>query len=368
MKKLLTGLLLFINLASFSQNWEMCYWESGFWMSCHEYVPDSAEKFIMYYHDGNKKHEGAFEYGLPSGTWTHWADNGTKMVETHYTGTYTRWDLDGNIVEKGQYVNGKKAGTWKQYAVVQDTLFLASEYNTELLMVKEFDISGNQVNEYEMQLYDYNRFTIYPGAFFIEVSYGTQAVDLQNFNEYIFINKKDSFGYIQDYLSIGIMHNPHNKICYSTNFSYYFPKTVDFTDTLSFKTSGYNIIANIGNDFVKSSRFDVILFFGAGLSQRTIKPNLKTTTTAYDSLFDFSATEQLKSLSFMLNGSLEGKINFILNQQGSKKTGLTFGGRVGYYFHVTDGMLKPNTFFRLNPAPKVFFDGLYLAVIGGLFF
>lgn len=75
-------------------------------------------KEILYYDDGQKKMEGAFENGERKGKWTYWYPNGNKWSEGHYdkgieNGRKTIWHENGQKYYEGALENGQRVGVWR---------------------------------------------------------------------------------------------------------------------------------------------------------------------------------------------------------------------------------------------------------------
>lgn len=71
--------------------------------------------FREFHPNGNRKTLGEFSYGNKTGTWTAWADNGTKVLEEGYLnglrqGPVQKWYVNGQIAYEGHFEDDKPVG------------------------------------------------------------------------------------------------------------------------------------------------------------------------------------------------------------------------------------------------------------------
>ena len=83
--------------------------------------------YLKYYKSNQLAEQGSFNYGLKTGYWKTWYNNGQlKTLETwingYKQGACKAYDSLGHIVKEGAYRNNKKSGYWVDH-VKHDTLF-----------------------------------------------------------------------------------------------------------------------------------------------------------------------------------------------------------------------------------------------------
>ena len=75
----------------------------------------------LFYADGNLKEEGNYNYGVKTGTWTSWNQEGKKIGIVSFDekgnrdGIWEVWDDNGTKRAYMEYKKGKRAGTWKTW-------------------------------------------------------------------------------------------------------------------------------------------------------------------------------------------------------------------------------------------------------------
>ncbi|RKR09080.1 hypothetical protein C8C83_0680 [Flavobacterium sp. 90] len=75
------------------------------------------DKFIKMYHSNQLAEQGEFKNGLRVGIWKTWHQNGILATDQNWhnglrSGIYSRFDITGNLVEKGRFVANYKTGKW----------------------------------------------------------------------------------------------------------------------------------------------------------------------------------------------------------------------------------------------------------------
>ena len=115
--------------------------KDGLWT---DYYPGGAKKREVQYRqgletgiatdffpNGQKQQEISFVNGVEHGPWTEWHDNGVKAAQGTYdgrrtleprgitvpmaVGPYARWYPNGRLEQRGDYVAGRKEGTWTRF-------------------------------------------------------------------------------------------------------------------------------------------------------------------------------------------------------------------------------------------------------------
>ncbi len=77
-------------------------------------------RFSRFYLNKNLKELGEFNAGLKTGTWKNWADNGTLLKVVSYkkgtpNGKFFNYKESGALAEEGKYKEGKINGLFKKY-------------------------------------------------------------------------------------------------------------------------------------------------------------------------------------------------------------------------------------------------------------
>ena len=84
--------------------------------------------WVLYYADGGKRREGAFDIGKKTGKWVEYHRNGQPASINHYqenqlTGDHVAYYENGKRKQTGQFneyrgksTDGRKTGTWTFYA------------------------------------------------------------------------------------------------------------------------------------------------------------------------------------------------------------------------------------------------------------
>lgn len=83
--------------------------------------------FIKYYRSNQLAEKGDFDFGLKTGIWQSWHENGQLKIKEYWNngyreGNYYGYDQDGQLTLKGKYRKNIKVGQWINYAN-KDTLY-----------------------------------------------------------------------------------------------------------------------------------------------------------------------------------------------------------------------------------------------------
>ncbi len=367
MRRLIFYVFLFFTCTPFinAQKWDPSYWETLFWLDYY-YELESKGKFTAFYNNGYKKYEGSFDQDLPSGVWVHYSNNGRKMVEMEFTGFYKRWDLKGNLVETGQYEKGEKTGTWIQWEVLGNDTIKLSEYDVENGLYIIYHRETNSTREFELQLKEYNQDKIYPGAFHVGVNYGKHLLNFDGLTSFLVGDLLD-FSLDEELrcLALDLVYNPNNKKYYS-GMAWYYPETsYQITDSMGIKLHGYNILLNIGNDFVNSRGFDFAPAIGFGYSNLVF--SLSSHGSSMVDSISYPDGEKFYNHNAIINFMLDIRVNIDFNKSGFDRDGMSIGLKPGYTKSVSSGKWKSKGGFK-NQAPVTYLDGFYLVGIFSLFF
>ena len=118
MRKLLTGMLMFVTVAVFAQNKQTVNYESGEVKSVYEQA-DELVKVTNYYKDGTVKETGFFKDGIPDGKWQTFSAEGQKTAELNYKngqrhGEFRSWDHFAHTYVEMHFANGEalQADKW----------------------------------------------------------------------------------------------------------------------------------------------------------------------------------------------------------------------------------------------------------------
>ena len=96
--------------------------------------------WVLYYADGGKRREGAFDMGKKTGKWIEYHRNGRPASVNHYqenklTGDHVAYYENGNRKQAGQFndyrgksTDGRKKGTWTFYAIDGETVWRRITY------------------------------------------------------------------------------------------------------------------------------------------------------------------------------------------------------------------------------------------------
>ena len=96
--------------------------------------------WVLYYADGGKRREGAFDIGKKMGKWIEYHRNGKPASINHYqenqlTGDHVayyengKWKQTGQFNEyRGKSTDGRKTGTWTFYATDGETVWRRITY------------------------------------------------------------------------------------------------------------------------------------------------------------------------------------------------------------------------------------------------
>lgn len=83
--------------------------------------------YIKYYRSNQLAEKGVFHYGLKTGVWEGWHENGQLKFKEYWNngykdGEFMAYDVDGHLELKGTYRNNLKVGYWVNYKT-KDTLY-----------------------------------------------------------------------------------------------------------------------------------------------------------------------------------------------------------------------------------------------------
>lgn len=94
------------------------YYPNGVKRSEGKYIRNRREDLWVYYYDfGGIEQRGDFKKGRPHGKWVWYFDTGAIEREEYYKygkeeGDFNEFDINGNIVVQGSYINGLKEYNW----------------------------------------------------------------------------------------------------------------------------------------------------------------------------------------------------------------------------------------------------------------
>jgi antitoxin component YwqK of YwqJK toxin-antitoxin module len=103
----------------FEGPWKYYHQASKIVMTTENYKDGKLEGLrSVFYPSGKIAEETSYKQNLKEGVYKKYAENGIVLEETtfqnnEYNGLAIFKDADGNVVSKGQFVNGKKAGIWQ---------------------------------------------------------------------------------------------------------------------------------------------------------------------------------------------------------------------------------------------------------------
>ncbi|HEX9825416.1 MAG TPA: hypothetical protein VGA80_02370 [Flavobacteriaceae bacterium] len=83
--------------------------------------------YSKYYRSNQLAEKGMFNYGLKTGVWKSWNENGMlnqyqEWYNGYKEGAFIRYDINGNIILKGAYKSNLKDGYWIDY-IKKDTTY-----------------------------------------------------------------------------------------------------------------------------------------------------------------------------------------------------------------------------------------------------
>ena len=114
------------------------YWfKSG---GVHQSIANAAgnvlhDTYLKYYRSNQLAEKGAFDYGLKTGTWKSWFENGQLRLQESWSNGYLdgevlNYDSSGNLIIKGKYRNNVKVGQWINYRT-RDTSYYKDDIKLE---------------------------------------------------------------------------------------------------------------------------------------------------------------------------------------------------------------------------------------------
>ena len=88
--------------------------------------------FLKYYRGNQLAEKGTFDFGLKTGVWESWYENGKLKLQEQWTDGYkdgevSTYDADGHLVLKGKYRNNLKVGRWINYKT-KDTTYYKKDF------------------------------------------------------------------------------------------------------------------------------------------------------------------------------------------------------------------------------------------------
>ncbi len=77
-------------------------------------------KWVLWYRNGQKQLEGAYEKGEKTGNWEKWAENGVKVTQGEFAfgkmhGLWTDWHGNGCKALESRWFYGKRDGKWSYW-------------------------------------------------------------------------------------------------------------------------------------------------------------------------------------------------------------------------------------------------------------
>ena len=153
---LLISLLPLTALAQY--DYDLGYWETGFWRETLKKHAEPNGKFTVYYNNGLIRYSGEFRDSVPYGTWTIYdkipGQFGiqTKRITTDFSGVHIEYPWNGtDTMILGHYVNGQPSGIWTKYQFRRSRC-----YNDTLLIRWTYDYEENEQTTYVNANYTYS--------------------------------------------------------------------------------------------------------------------------------------------------------------------------------------------------------------------
>ena len=103
--------------------------------------------YTRYYLDNNLQEQGEFKMGLKTGHWNNWTDSGTLTNNINYRqgiaeGRFYKYDENGRVSEKGKYLHGKLNGKLIKYVGDSTQLIKYNNGNVVAPKVKKEKTTG----------------------------------------------------------------------------------------------------------------------------------------------------------------------------------------------------------------------------------
>lgn len=124
-------------LRSFDDDKTYYWFKSG---GVHQSTANAAgnvlhDAYLKYYRSNQLAEKGTFSYGLKTGVWKSWFENGQLRLQESWTNGYLdgeiiNYDSNGNLVLKGKYRNNARVGQWINYRT-KDTSYYKKDIQFE---------------------------------------------------------------------------------------------------------------------------------------------------------------------------------------------------------------------------------------------
>ncbi len=153
-----------VDTSNFKQGKWIFYFPDGTTKAKGFYVDDmKINEWIYYYQSGKIQQRGFYEKGNPIGAWKWWYENEKiHRIESFNNGKeegeIIEYDTIGNIITKGEFINGIKDGKWyyfiNDYSEEGDFVdgekngIWITKYNNEILSFKGEYLNGIPINKH----------------------------------------------------------------------------------------------------------------------------------------------------------------------------------------------------------------------------
>jgi len=372
MKKLLLllSLLPLITLAQY--DYELGYWETGFWKETLKEHAEPNGKFTVYFRNGLIRYSGEFRDSLPYGDWTIY-DNTDGLygiqnprIITNYNGVHIEYQWNGtDTMMIGHYVNGRPSSIWTKYQ------FRGSRcYNDTLSIRWMYDYEENELTRYVNTDYVYVvsepgdsmvKSNSMPktlrlqasdpkGFFSIDAGYLQRKIGMNDFNQLFKTNTQNTFSDRPDIFQFAVLFSQQENSYWSFGFNLSPFNTIE-TDSINYSLrTGNAVHVKYARDIVKHKGFEISPFIGVGLNFSKLeyekKEDLYPELEPFDNLFagsgnstthpesDPYAKIDFTSDEFVFDAGL--KMSILIPLSKIKHQGIKVSAEAGYMYSPVD--------------------------------